>query len=114
MDKYYSYNNEIWTDITGKCRSIVDMDSLHICFVMNYILSGYCKISDKRLERMFYTLSSQRLYTKSEFEDSLEKLKSGIYDMYPKESRQVESYYINLLEKYPNYDWTPLYNCMYW
>lgn len=107
------YNNEVWQDVTGKCRRICNMDSLHLCFVVNYILSGYCKVKGKRLERMCYTLQS-RLYTISEFKDDLENLQLGVYMMYPKESGKVESYYINLLRKYPDYDWSNLVDFMYW
>lgn len=108
-------NNEVWQDITGKCRRIYiyNMDSLHLCFVMTYMLSGYCNVKGKRLERMCYTLQS-RLYTMSEFKGDLENLQLGVYKMYPKESGKVESYYINLLHKYPDYDWSPLKNFMYW
>ena len=105
------YNNEVWQDITGKCRRIYNMDSLHLCFVMNYMLSGLT--SGERLERMCYTLQS-RLYTMSEFKGNLENLQLGVYKMYPKESGKVESYYINLLRKYPDYDWSPLKDFMYW
>lgn len=25
-----------WTDVTGRTRPVEDMDSLHLCFVLNY------------------------------------------------------------------------------
>lgn len=37
---YSYYNNDVWEDVTGKQRLIRNMDSLHICFVMNYIYWG--------------------------------------------------------------------------
>lgn len=110
---YPRYNNDIWEDITGKHRSIRCMDSMHLCFIINYILSGYCKVKGNRVYLMSRILVN-RGFTYREFKFHLENIKLGLYCMYEQENGEVERYYTNLLKKYPNYDWSPLKKYMKW
>lgn len=109
---YSYYNNDVWEDVTGKQRLIRNMDSLHICFVMNYILLGYCNVKGNRCYLMGRVLAN-RGFMYRDLKVSLEGFKLGTYTMYDGDSR-VDQYYKNLLRKYPDYDWSPLASYMYW
>lgn len=106
------YNNSIWVDVSGKNRKINEMDSLHLCFVMNYILSGYCKIRGNSVYLMGRTLVN-RGYRHRNLLYDLESLKVGSYQMYSNDV-DVVSYYRKLILKYKDYDWSPLIQYMMW
>lgn len=108
-----NYNNDVWEDVSGKNRLISEMNSLHLCFIINYLLASSKNLRGNRLERMCYTLQN-RLYLKENFQKDLNELLTGSYRMYPKEDEMVEDYYRKLLNKYPKYNWGYLEQIMYW
>lgn len=111
-EPFHFYNNSIWEDVSGTLRQIKDMDSLHICFVMNYILSGNCKVKGNRCY-LFGRILANRGFFYADFKRVLEGFKINTYYIYSPNS-PVYKYYKDLLRKYPDYDWSPLISYMYW
>lgn len=107
------YDNSLWIDVTGRQREIKSMNSLHLCFVINYICSGYCKrLRGDSVYLMRRTLVN-RGYKYKDLLYDLEILKIGRYTMYEEEV-DTTMYYKRLILKYKEYDWSPLIAYMSW
>lgn len=107
------YNNDLWSDVSKKVRLISEMDSLHLCFVINYLLASNKDILKNQLKNMCYVLQG-RSYLERDFQRDLTNFLIGSYSMYPEEDGVVENYYKKLLTQYPEYDWSYLKQIMYW
>lgn len=106
--------NYIWRDVTGTHRLIHNMTSLHLCFVLDYILKGKSGVPVIRADLMREVLID-RGYSENLLMEECKKLKEGTLTMYYRLSDYgVTSYYKSLLEKYPNYNWSTLKRYMGW
>ena len=104
-----------WTDVTGRTRPVEDMDSLHLCFVLNYqIAYGKTFPDADAYYHLMGVLLEARGWSVQKLETVLETFRSGAYRMYPDGDGQVETYYRKLLRKYPEYSWKPLQFYMRW
>ena len=104
-----------WIDVTGRSRPISAMDSLHLCFILNYQLQWGRSFADDHLYyRQMQAVLWARNWDSKRLEKGLEQFQADHYEMYPHEGGQVEAYYQDLLQKYPDYSWKPLKYYMQW
>lgn len=98
------YDNHYWKDTTGKIRNIRDMDSMHLCFVIKYLLN-VPKPNKFRVIRsnLMKEELKRRNFSQEDYDFNIEGVKSGLYCMYPNEGgNELEKYYSNLVTQYYN------------